>query len=47
LPKQQSPMPTAAGLFKGAVFYTEEISPSISTRPRLQQKHINDKLINE
>ena len=27
--------------------FTEEISPSISARPRLQQKHKNNKLINE
>ena len=44
--KHQSPTPTAAGLFKGTVF-CEEISPSISTRARLQQKDINNKLINE
>lgn len=37
--KQQSPTPTAARRFMGAMFYGEN-SPSMSTRPRLQQKHI-------
>ena len=44
--KQQSSTPTAVGLLSG-VLSTEEISLSISTRPHLQQKIINNKFINE
>ena len=34
--KEESPTPTAAGLFKGAVFYGGNFTINITARPRLQ-----------